>query len=120
MADILVIDDDDLMLEMVSELLGDAGHSVRTAKDGATGMAEAVQRPPALIILDINMPQMDGLALAKKLREHSATRSVKLLALTAHAQSGSYDDAYRAGCDGFVAKPLDAGRLNEKVKALLG
>ena len=120
MADILVIDDDDLIVEMVTELLGDAGHTVRAAHDGEAGLKEATNRPPALIILDMNMPKMDGYTLAKRLRQNQATRAAKLLALTAHAQSGAYDDAYKAGCDGFIAKPLDAARLYEKVKELLG
>ena len=120
MAEILVIDDDDLILEMLSVLLGDAGHEVRTAADGEAGFAEAVRRPPALVILDMNMPKMDGYTLAKRLRENPATRRAKLLALTAQAQSSQYDDAYAAGCDGFIAKPVDAARLYEKLKALLG
>jgi CheY-like chemotaxis protein len=120
MADILVIDDDDLIIELVRELLADAGHQVRSAGDGEAGLAEAAKAPPALVILDMNMPRMDGYTLAKRLRNNPATRTVKLLALTAHANASEYDDAYKAGCDGFVAKPLDAGRLYEKVKELLG
>jgi len=120
MADILVIDDDDIILELVSELLGDVGHEVRTASDGQSGFDLAILRPPALIVLDMNMPGMDGYEVARRLRENPKTRAIKLLALTAHAQSSEYDDAYKAGCDGFVAKPLHADRLYEKVAELLG
>jgi len=120
MADILLIDDDALILELLIALLEDAGHKPRTASDGEAGLAEAIRQPPALVILDMNMPKLDGYSLAKKLRENPATRGAKLLALTSHAQSSQYDDAYAAGCDGFIAKPVDAARLYEKVKALLG
>jgi CheY-like chemotaxis protein len=119
MAEILVIDDDDIMLEMVAELLGDRGHVVRLASDGEKGLADAVANPPALIILDMNMPKLSGYELAQRLRANPRTREVKLLALTAHAQTAEYDDAYKAGCDGFVAKPLHAERLFEKVGELL-
>ena len=120
MAEILVIDDDDLIVELLRELLADAGHAVRSAGDGAAGLKEAVRQPPALVILDMNMPKMDGFALAKRLRAEPRTCGVKLLALTAHARSGEYDDAYAAGCDAFIAKPVDAARLYDMVESLLG
>jgi CheY-like chemotaxis protein len=118
MADILVVDDDPIVLAMVGELLRDAGHEVRTARDGQAGLAQAQKKAPHLVILDLNMPRMDGFALAKALRKADATSRVPLIALTSDATLEADRKAYDAGCNGFLAKPLDATRLYEMVELM--
>jgi len=117
---IMTIDDSKTMRDMLMLTLADAGYDVLQAVDGQDGLDKLAGERVDVVITDINMPKMDGYSLAKKLRDNPATKGAKLLALTAHAQSSQYDDAYKAGCDGFIAKPVDAARLAEKVKALLG
>ena len=118
MADILVVDDDPIVLAMVGELLRDAGHEVRTARDGQAALTQAQKKAPHLVILDLNMPRMDGFTLAKALRKADATSRVPLIALTSDATQEADRKAYDAGCNGFLAKPLDATRLYEMVELM--
>lgn len=119
MADILVVDDEQIIIDLVAALLRQAGHAVRAATDGLAGVESALAEPPDLVVLDMSMPRMDGYQVARKLRELAATRDVPILALTAHAGASEYDDAYKAGCSAFLAKPISAGPLLERVSALL-
>lgn len=114
MADILVIDDDELLVEAVTQVLADMGHAVRAALDGAAGLARAEELKPGLIILDMHMPVMDGLQVARRLRLDPATRAVPIIALTGLDHEIMYDHA--AAIDAYVSKPLDARILAARVK----
>lgn len=119
MADILIIDDDDLMVEIMADCLGDEGHAVRSALDGPAGLAAAQDRCPALVILDMNLPGLDGREVARRLRAGEATRRVPILAITGDTAAADRDAALQAGCDAFLGKPLDVLRLIDRVSALL-
>jgi two-component system cell cycle response regulator DivK len=119
MADILLIDDDPLMREAIAALLRDLGHSVRIAADGAGGLREAVSVIPEFVILEMNMPAMNGYDVAMRLKSRPETAAVPILALSGHASIADYVQAKAAGCDGFLAKPVNAVRLGEKLRFML-
>ena len=117
--DILLIDDDDFMIELMSSLLLARGYGVRSARNGDSGLAEALREPPALIILDVNMPGMDGYTLTRRLQEEEFTKSIPVVAATASFNEGGAAQARAAGCDGYLPKPISAEDLYGTVAALL-
>lgn len=119
MADILVVDDDELMIELISDLLIDEGHDVRSAMDGHTGLEAIAKAVPSLLILDMNMPGMDGYKVAQTLRADPAMVVLPIIAVTGMDTSADYDAAYKAGCSAFISKPLQPAQLIEVVERLL-
>ena len=119
MADILVVDDDELMIELISDLLIDEGHDVRSAMDGHAGLDAIAKAVPSLLVLDMSMPGMDGFQVAKTLKASPATASLPIIAFTGMDTSGDYDAAYKAGCSAFISKPLNPAQLIEVVERLL-
>jgi DNA-binding response OmpR family regulator len=120
MSDIVVVDDDQTILDLLSEILTSGGHRVRALSDGETALAAIDAHPPDLIILDMSMPAMDGFTLARKLRQNRTLSGVPILAVTMMDDVDSYEAAYDAGCNGFIAKPIGPGPLLARVAALLG
>ncbi len=118
MADILVVDDDELMVELIADPLLDEGHEVRTALCGEDALDEIARKRPAMVILDMNMPGIDGYAVARRLRADPATARLPIIAVTGHDGPADRDAVLAAGCDAFIAKPLDCGRLLDAVCAL--
>jgi len=102
---ILVIDDDPSLLEMASELLASDGHRPLTASSGRDGIAQAQAERPDLVLLDYDMPAMDGLAVIEKLRADPTTRRIPVVALTS-ATAEHANALVRAGCIGFIPKPF--------------
>lgn len=119
MADILIIDDDEMIVEIVSELLTDEGHAVRSASDGQQGLDAVAFRAPDLVILDMNMPVMDGYAVASNLRGQPAARRLRILALTGDSTPAAVRAVLEAGCDALVTKPFNADSLIASVRELL-
>ncbi len=118
--DILLIDDDDFMVELVSSLLLARGYAVRSARDGESGLAEALCQPPGLVILDVNMPGMDGYTVTRRLAEAESTRRVPIVAATASFRDNGAEEARAAGCNGYLPKPINAEDLYRTVATLLG
>ena len=119
MAEILVVEDDASMRKLLTVFLRDMGHNVRTAAAGRAGLEEAIRAVPQVIILDINLPDMSGYDVARTLRRNNTTASTKIVALTGRTEIEDYQEAKSAGCDGFLAKPVTADQLAEKLKLLL-
>jgi two-component system cell cycle response regulator DivK len=88
-------------------LLAGEGYTVRTAGDGGEALAVLREFAPRLILMDIQLPGMDGLALTRKLKADSATSDTLIVGLTAYAMKGDEERVLAAGCDGYVAKPID-------------
>jgi len=119
MADILVIDDDEIMAQLIAAILESLGHTLRFAENGQDGLEQVARQRPDLIVLDMNMPVMDGFEFARNLRNIPANRTIPVLASTAETHTASYDAAYDAGCDGFLRKPWSEEELIERVGEFL-
>jgi CheY-like chemotaxis protein len=119
MAKILLIEDNELNRDMLSRRLARKGFDVVTACDGEEGILRAATDSPDLILMDLNLPVLDGWEAARKLKADPRTRAIAILALSAHAMSEHRDRALEAGCDDFDTKPVDLPRLLAKIEALL-
>lgn len=106
MARILVIEDNRDSLRLASFLLMAFGHETRVATSGAAGLALAAAERPDLILLDLQMPELDGFETARRLRAQSGLESVRIVALTAYAMAGDRERTLAAGFDGYLTKPL--------------
>ena len=106
MARILVIEDNAHNMALALFLLQSAGHSVLSANDAEVGVTLARSEKPNLILMDIQLPGMDGLAATALLKEDETTRGIPVIALTALAMKGDEERIRAAGCDGYIAKPM--------------
>jgi two-component system cell cycle response regulator DivK len=106
MARVLVIEDNPANMKLTVMLLETAGHSVITARDAEAGLILARNEQPNLILMDIQLPGMDGFAAIALLKQAEETRAIPVIALTALAMRGDEERIRAAGCDGYVAKPL--------------
>jgi CheY-like chemotaxis protein len=106
------------MMKMQFELLD--GFEFLTAEDGEAGYVKARVELPDLILMDLDLPIVDGWELTRRLKSDSTTRHIPVIALTAHAMPGAREQALAAGCDEFDTKPINFERLMQKVDFLLG
>jgi CheY-like chemotaxis protein len=104
---VLIVDDNLANLKLVRILLVAEGYDVRTATDAQEAMGVIRDARPRLILMDIQLPGMDGLELTRRLRADAATKDILILALTAYAMRGDEQKARDAGCDGYIPKPID-------------
>jgi CheY-like chemotaxis protein len=106
---ILVVEDNDMNMQLVEFLLEEGGYDIVKATSGeeALAMTRANNGSVDLILMDIHLPGMDGLSVVRAMKEDERTRSVPILALTAHAMRGDKDRFLEAGCDGYISKPID-------------
>jgi len=116
---ILIVDDHPTNLKLVSDLLECEGYEVQKAADAGEAQWLLAQRLPDLLLLDLALPGMDGLSLARKLRSEERTRRLPIVALTAFAMAGDEQKAIDAGCDGYLTKPIDTRTLPAKVAGFL-
>jgi CheY-like chemotaxis protein len=110
-------EDNVYMLKMRLEL--EDGFEVLVAGDGEAGVAMAAGERPDLILMDLNLPVVDGWEATRRLKADPGTRDIPIIALTAHAMAGDHERALAAGCDGFDTKPIDLERLLAKIRAVL-
>jgi CheY-like chemotaxis protein len=116
---ILIVDDHPTNLKLASLLLRGEGYDVRTAGDGAQALAILDAFRPRLILMDLQMPGLDGFELTRHLKTDPRTRDVLILAVTSYAMKGDPDRAREAGCDGYVSKPIDTRTLPAVIARLL-
>ena len=116
---ILIVDDNAVNLKLARVLLAADGYDVRTAQDADQALAALASCKPALILMDIQLPGMDGLTLTRKLKQDRATRDIVVVAMTAYAMKGDYERAIAAGCDGYVTKPIDTRALAHVIAGFL-
>ena len=119
MAKILIIEDNVQNMKLAAFLLNSAGHTVIQANHALGGIAIAQQHLPDLILMDIQLPGMDGLTATRILKGDAATRNIKIYALTALAMKGDEEKVYAAGCDGYIAKPIRYQAFLETVMSAL-
>jgi CheY-like chemotaxis protein len=120
MARLLLVEDNEMNRDMLSRRLARRGYEVVIAVDGEQGVAMARSETPALILMDMSLPGLDGWEATRQLKATPETRSIPVIALTAHAMAGDREKAIAAGCDDFDTKPVDLDRLLGKIQALLG
>ncbi len=108
---ILVIDDSPANLKLLRVLLVGQGYRVVTAPDAVSALAEIHSALPDLILMDLQLPGMDGLTLTRQLKEQPETRHIPIVAITAYAMKGDEIKARDAGCDAYVTKPIDTRAL---------
>lgn len=118
-ATILVVDDNPINLKLVSDLLAFEGYRVQKAVDGEKAAASVQEDPPDLILLDVDLPGIDGLTLTERLKSDRRTADIIIVALTAFAMKGDRQRAMAAGCDGYVTKPIDTRKLPNQIAQLL-
>ena len=119
MTTILYVEDNDDNVYMLRGRLTRAGFTVVVAGDGEQGVAMAASEAPALILMDLSLPVLDGWEATRRLKAAAETRSIPVIALSAHAMEGERARALAAGCDDFDTKPIDFPRLLNKIRALL-
>ena len=119
MPKILLVEDHEMNRDMLSRRLQKKGYEVVIAADGQQGITMAQSEAPALILMDMSLPVLDGWEATRQLKATPGTRSIPIIALTAHAMSGDRERAMEAGADDFDTKPVDLARLLEKIEALL-
>jgi CheY-like chemotaxis protein len=120
MAKILLVEDNEMNRDMLSRRLVKRGYDVSIAIDGEQGVAMARSEMPALILMDMSLPGLDGWEATRQIKASPQTRAIPVIAITAHAMSGDREKAIAAGCDDFDTKPVDLPRLLEKIETLLG
>jgi CheY-like chemotaxis protein len=116
---IWVIEDNDQNFELVDFLLGEAGYAVARARDAGDLALLLAERPPSLVLLDMNLPSGSGLELLSRMRAHARLRQVPVVALTAHAMRGDRERFLAAGCDGYISKPIESGHFLAMVAGFL-
>jgi two-component system, cell cycle response regulator DivK len=118
-ARILIVEDNEMNRDMLSRRLVKKGHVVTMATDGLMGIEMARSEKPDLILMDMSLPEVDGWEAARRIKQDADTKSIPIIALTAHATEEDRTRALAAGCDDYDTKPVEIVRLLEKMAALL-
>src|SRR6516225_1420588 len=119
MVKILYVEDNEDNVYMLTNRLTRRGYEVVSARDGEQGIAMAASEAPALILMDLSLPVIDGWEATRRLKADTRTRNIPVIALSAHAMAGDREKALAAGCDDYDTKPVELPRLLEKITALL-
>jgi two-component system, OmpR family, response regulator MtrA len=117
---VVVADDEDDILELVTTIIERLGHEVVPVRDGAAALAAILERRPDLAVLDISMPEVDGLEVLRRLRSHEETTELQVLLLSARAQEDDVRLGFATGASAYVKKPFSPGELSRRVEDLLG
>lgn len=116
---ILVVDDNQDNRELVVKVLRNNGYRVIEAADGEEALEKAETERPALILMDISLPKVDGYEVTRQLKSREHFRDIPIIALTAHAMKGDREKALCSGCEGYISKPINVRELPEQVKHYL-
>jgi CheY-like chemotaxis protein len=119
MAKILIIEDNEQNLYLESFILIKNGHEIVEARNGETGIALAVQIRPALILLDIQLPGMDGYTVARELRKNPTLANIPIIAVTSYAMAGDRDRILEAGCTDYLEKPINPDTFHAEIARYL-
>jgi CheY-like chemotaxis protein len=119
-AKVLLVEDNEMNRDMLSRRLMRQGFEVVVAVDGQEGVDAARAGRPDIVLMDMSLPVLDGWEATRQLKAQDETRSIPVIALTAHAMAGDRQQALEAGCDDYDTKPIELPRLLEKMRRLLG
>ncbi|MFW5748323.1 MAG: response regulator [Chloroflexota bacterium] len=120
MRKILYIEDNPQNMRLVRKILKHAGYTVLEAENGTDGMQVAYDQHPDLILMDVNLPDIDGLEITARLKSDDTTAAIPIIALTANAMVGDREKALEAGCNGYLPKPISRQDLLETVASFFG
>lgn len=120
MATILLVEDNADNRDIYRTVLEHFGYDVVEAHDGEVGIRLARERRPDLILMDISIPKVDGWEATRRIKSDASTRSIPVIALTAHALEEDRERAREAGCDGYLAKPVEPRRVVQEVERFVG
>lgn len=118
-ASVLIVDDNPANAKLADIVLANAGYEVRTAADAATALQLLESFVPDVILMDLQLPGIDGFELTRMLKRSAATAQITVIALTAYAMKGDEQRARAAGCDGYIAKPMNTRTLADQVASFL-
>jgi CheY-like chemotaxis protein len=113
---VLVVEDDELNLKLVRELLEFSGFETLEATNGLEALDVVRKKQPSLVLMDIQMPGMDGLEATRRIKADPQTRDIPVVALTSSAMKGDKEAILAAGCDAYMSKPIDIHRLLDLIK----
>lgn len=116
---ILYIEDNEQNIYLVRFILEKYGYEMHEAREGREGIDRASDVQPDLILLDIQLPQMDGYAVARALRQNPELAHVPIVAVTSYAMTGDREKAIHAGCNGYISKPIDLDKFIDKIRQYL-
>lgn len=119
MKKILYVEDTPLNLKLVKKILMSAGYEMIEAVDGTQGLQQAQKEKPDLILMDVNLPDIDGLQVTRQLKAMSHTRHIPIIAVTANTMHGDRENCLRAGCDGYIPKPIAKNELLTAISSFL-
>lgn len=117
---VLLVEDNEDNLVVYRTILEHVGYEVIEARDGEEGVSRARSSNPDIILMDISIPKMDGWEATERLKGDDATSAIPIIALTAHALEEDRAKAMRAGCDGYLAKPVEPRRVVQEVEKFIG
>ena len=120
MPKILLVEDNEMNRDMLSRRLARRGYQIVIAVDGQQGVDLANSELPALILMDMSLPVIDGWEATRRIKASDATRHIPVIALTAHAMAGDREQALAAGCDDYDTKPIELDRLRPKIEKFAG
>jgi len=120
MSKVLLVEDNEMNRDMLSRRLERKGFDVVYAQDGRVAVDLACSEQPALILMDMSLPVMDGWEATRRIKADPGTKNIPIIALTAHAMAGDREKAIDAGCEDYDTKPVDFPRLLGKIELLIG
>ena len=116
---ILIVEDNPLNLELISDILEANGYTITTAVTGADAIKQVDIEAPDLILMDIQLPGLDGLTVTGIIKKKPGMENIPIIALTAHAMRGDEEKAREAGCDGYISKPIDTRAITQTIESFL-
>lgn len=119
MSTALIIEDNDNNMELITFILESAGYKTLRAYSGEEGYNKAISESPDFIILDIQLPDIDGMEVIQKIRAHEKGKSVPTIAMTSYAMSGDREKLLIAGCNAYIEKPIDPDRVISQIEKIL-
>lgn len=119
MKKILVVEDNEINMYLCSRILKSSGYEVIEARSGEEGVELTIKEKPDLIIMDIQLPGIDGLEATKKIRESKAVEKIPIIALSSYAMAGDREKALKAGCTGYIEKPINPETFISEIKKFL-
>ncbi len=120
MKKVLIIEDNDNNMALITFILKKQGYGIIKAKDGRNGISLAKADRPAFIILDIQLPDMDGIEVLKAIRNSEVNSDIPIIAMTSYAMSGDRERLLQAGCNGYIEKPIDPAAIMNQIREIIG